>query len=84
MNKELYNTITQLFERYFSNLQNEIIFHEEVRDAWIRDYDNPDFTIIEIQDERIEEHTKEIDRLTKELENANRLLSEFKEMYGNE
>ena len=84
MNKELYNTITQLFERYFSNLQNEINLDSRRRDMWIRDYDNPDLTIIEIQDERIEEHTKEIDRLTKELENANRLLSEFKEMYGNE
>ena len=84
MSKELYNTITQLFERYFSNLQNEINLDSRRRDMWIRDYDNPDLTIIEIQDERIEEHTKEIDRLTKELENANRLLSEFKEMYGNE
>ena len=34
MNKELYNTITQVFERYFSNLKNEIIFHEEESDAW--------------------------------------------------
>lgn len=51
---------------------------------WIRDYDDSDYTDIEILNEVIKEHKEELEKLNKELEFAKSVFNKFEDGVNNE
>lgn len=84
MNKEEYEYIAKALEDEISSIEHEINYHQKSLNMWIRDYNNPDYTNIERQDEVIKDHREALIEFNTELEFAKSVFNKFKESKYNE